>query len=522
MRELKAEELSVSQKLGMLMTANCREINGNFEFALELIRKHALGSIWIRPEDTDFEKKMWAVHEAADYPLLIVTDAESGLGEYVIGHNGALGFTGSEEMAYAFGKCTAVTARKLGYNWVCNPIVDMTNVNVPCSGTIRCMGGKPELVSALACSMARGMHDGGVLCMAKHYPSVKSHLDSHLCEGIGDQDERDLLEYNLKPYLAMMREGLLDSTMTAHARLPKIDEEYPASLSEKVLGILRRRGFDGVMMTDALVMFGVVGKFGMYASKGLAIRAGNECVLGWETPNEKDYEALRAAYEEGVITPERLDEAVRRVLALQHKAALLPKDAEITDMEKENLLRVSKDGVAAVTDAGLEASVSRDGKHFFVLMEENTGASGGDRPTVDTFTSPWYQSDRIEEKLKTLFPNSAVFRWNEYPNQSQNWHLMYNQPEYEDVIFITFCNGGAYMGAEHFSARVLSIIEALRTMGRVSAILHFGNPFLLEETVHIPRRLFAAASEQSTMDALDVLAGLYPAKGVVPYDLKLS
>ena len=130
MQELKLEELTTRQKLGMAMIGHIwysDDFDGeaNLEHALELIREHALGAIWVEPNAEERERVIAAVREAADYPILIITDAESGLGGHYIGRHNALGCTGSQELAYVFGKVTAVSARQMGYNVICNPILDM-------------------------------------------------------------------------------------------------------------------------------------------------------------------------------------------------------------------------------------------------------------------------------------------------------------------------------------------------------------------------------------------------------------
>ena len=224
------------------------------------------------------------------------------------------------------------------------------------------------------------------------------------------------------------------------------------------------------------------------------------------------------------ISPERLDEAVRHVLAMQHKLTLLPKDAAITPEDEERFTSITRDGFAAVTDEGISPTISRDGRHFFVLLEENLGLAPGQTVpeiSVATFSSRWYQPDPIEEKIRAVFPNSTVRRLNEFPTEQQNLRVLEEECAWDDVVFVTFNRGNAYQGAEHFTSRVLSVIEAMQVTNRVSAILHFGNPFLLEETVHIPRRFLGSASRQSTLDGIEVLAGLYPASGTIPYDLKL-
>ncbi|MBQ8552189.1 MAG: hypothetical protein IJ428_05175 [Clostridia bacterium] len=61
----------------------------------------------------------------------------------------------------------------------------------------------------------------------------------------------------------------------------------------------------------------------------------------------------------------------------------------------------------------------------------------------------------------------------------------------------------------------------LASHGKV-AVVHFGNPFVLEDFEHIPRVLIGTGSYDCTLCAIDVLAGKYPARGVMTYDVKLK
>ena len=153
MKELKFEELTIRQKLGMTITA-C--LNGkdrpeeDNEFVYDLIRNHSLGSVWIQQGRGEYEKYLKKIREIADYPILIITDAESGIGDYQIGRHNAIGTTGSEAHAYAFGKVVGVKARKMGYNVVCNPVLDMRE------GSIRSLGIDKNMVTKLAMAEAKG------------------------------------------------------------------------------------------------------------------------------------------------------------------------------------------------------------------------------------------------------------------------------------------------------------------------------------------------------------------------------
>jgi hypothetical protein len=67
--------------------------------------------------------------------------------------------------------------------------------------------------------------------------------------------------------------------------------------------------------------------------------------------------------------------------------------------------------------------------------------------------------------------------------------------------------------------RVEAVINSLIYSGKVSAIVHFGNPYALEPVFHVPRRIFGYMMPDSQLHAIEVLAGKLPAKGKMPYDI---
>ncbi len=526
MRELKFEELTTRQKLGMTMNAFVSdEVGGdNTDDIVELIKDHCLGSVWINPHTPDFENKMARIKAAADYPILIMCDAENGIGDYKIGRHNAIGCTGSEELAYAFGKAVGVTARNLGYNVVCNPVVDMADGNRVCGGNSRSLGNNKYEVAKLAKSIARGMHDGGILTVAKHYPGSKINngdvVDSHMAEGLSYDTKEELLDYNLYPYIEMMKEGLLDGIMTRHGRYVNIDPDYPASLSKKVIGIIRECGFDGFAMTDALNMMGVVAKYGKRDPAGMCIANGNDISLPyfWTIPDT--FAAVCEYYDRGLLPDERLDEATRRVLEAQHKAMAEPKYTDLTEEDKANFARINTDSVYARIDDGVPAALSRDGKHLFLMMCKDkidlTSLS------VDTFTEGWHHPGEIVATIKELFPNSEIDTLTEFPTPGDMCRAVEKAPNFDDVVLITYFNSTCYVGMEVFTPRIISLMHAFQMTNTVSTVLHFGNPYLLEPLPHVSRVIIGTMSADGVRAAFDVLAGRYPAKGVLSYDVKLK
>ena len=223
-KELKFEELTLKQKLGMTYTAYANGwtlTEDREEWIINMIKERALGALWVVPNTGDGDKMakfMERAKSTADYPLLVFTDAESGFGEFLVGKHNAIGATGSEECAYTFGKLVAIAARKAGYNVVCDPVLDLSR------GYQRSLGQDKEKVAALAVAMAKGMHDGGVLTVAKHYPGGKSitKIDSHMAESASANTKEELLDYAIKPYIKLWEAGLLDGMMTRHQRFINI------------------------------------------------------------------------------------------------------------------------------------------------------------------------------------------------------------------------------------------------------------------------------------------------------------
>ena len=185
LQELKFEELSVEQRLGMTMIAHCGSDNCDVEYIEEMVRNHALGGVWVMPKNGEYDHVIQHLHEIADYPLLFFTDAENGLSPHLIGRHNTIGMTNSEELASTFGLVTGKAARARGYNVVCNPLLDMVNCNATCGTVVRSLGGDKHRVAALAAAEARGMRDAGVLTVGKHFPgNAKSgiRIDSHMGE----------------------------------------------------------------------------------------------------------------------------------------------------------------------------------------------------------------------------------------------------------------------------------------------------------------------------------------------------
>ena len=185
-KELCAEALTTEQKIGLLLCANLNHGEKDVEDALQMIREKRLGSIWVTTHNQNRDDILRRVRETAEYPILIFCDAEDGYGDCKIPAAISLSAANEcEDYAYSFGRATSAALSSLGYNVVCNPVLDRTAQNAPCGSATRSLSPKKETVARLAEAVTRGMHDGGTLSVAKHYPSAMKQppYDTHMREG---------------------------------------------------------------------------------------------------------------------------------------------------------------------------------------------------------------------------------------------------------------------------------------------------------------------------------------------------
>ena len=164
----------------------------------------------------------------------------------------------AEQIAEQMGGAIAQEAAAIGLNWLLGPVVDVNNNPANPVINVRAFGETADIVAQLTSAFIRGAQ-GAVLTTAKHFPGHgDTEIDSHLRLPVVNHDFERLQQLELVPFERAIAQKV-DSIMTAHLQLPKIDAQHPATLSKVTLsGLLRQDlGFDGLIVTDALVMGGI-------------------------------------------------------------------------------------------------------------------------------------------------------------------------------------------------------------------------------------------------------------------------
>jgi beta-glucosidase len=269
----------------------------------------------------------------AQVPLLIAADIEEGVGQRFSGATWfpppmALADMAKRDLpqaiayAEAMGSITAAEALAMGLNWVLAPVADVNNNPENPVINVRAFGDTPEIVAALATAFVRGAQGQGALTTAKHFPGHgDTAVDSHLELPILPHDWERLQRVELPPFQALITAGV-DTVMTAHLTIPALDRQYPATLSAPTLtGLLRQKlGFDGLIVTDALIMGAITRTYGPYEAAVLAVEAGADVLLMPKDP-EGCINAIVEAVTTGRMTQERIAESVERLWRAKQRVA---------------------------------------------------------------------------------------------------------------------------------------------------------------------------------------------------------
>ncbi len=524
---LKIEDMTVEQKIGMLYCAR-RFQEEDIEFITELIKNHSLGCVQL---PAGFDDIIGRILSVADYPILVFNDTEAGFPGSDLPQIPLMSLSACDNKEYyrAFAKGIVRDAKNNGFNGTWGPVIDILLRDAP-NSVYRHFSDNPQKVAECAEEIAKVYKQNHYLSTGKHYPGKGSPaslvkgpaFDGHMTPTYVADTEQDIIEHSLKPYMYLQEKGLLPCVMTGHGNFPNIDPEYPASLSKKIIDIIRNKGFDGLMFTDSFAMMSVLHKFGEENVYGMAIAAGNDIILpNYRTSVKESYEMLLKNFKDGLFSEERLNEAVLRVLAAQEFISKTPENpTEFTEKDEEMLNNVSRDCITAVTDDGFAASLDKiDNKdRMFVIVTENSfNEDTGITEEIDI--ARWYYPMEIAEKIKKEFPGSRIEFIPEFSGQKDNERVLAAAADYKDVVCITFCTTTCYLGTDALTKRTEAVVNCLINAKKTSTVVHFGNPFALKTILPVPRKIFGYMMTKSQIHAIDVLAGKLEAKGKLPYDI---
>lgn len=274
-----------------------------------------------------------AIRRVAARPVLIGIDQEGGtkfsLGEPFTPWPSPveLGLLADAGLVENVARAMARELRAAGVNLNFAPMLDLaTNPNSPVTSG-RSFGSDPRQVAQMGCAFLRGLQAEGVLACAKHFPghgdaAIDPHLDLPRFDGTRER----LMAQELVPFSSAIKAGV-QTIMTAHILIPRIDSASPASLSRELLqSILRKRlAFDGIILADDLGMGAIVRHYKIGESVVKTLQAGIDIVMlchDWTavTPAlEAVAEALSGIEQQGKLDARLTAQGRSRIERLRHR-----------------------------------------------------------------------------------------------------------------------------------------------------------------------------------------------------------
>lgn len=161
----------------------------------------------------------------------------------------------------------------------------------------------------------------GMGMVLKHFPGYGNNIDTHTGIATDERPIETFRESDFLPFAAGIEAGA-QSVLVSHNIVTCMDSELPASLSPAVHDILRDElGFEGVIMTDDLIMEAITDYTGGENAAVLAVQAGNDMLVSSDFVTQ--YNAVLAAVQDGTISEYRIRESAIRVIRWKMDLGLL-------------------------------------------------------------------------------------------------------------------------------------------------------------------------------------------------------
>ena len=532
--------MSLDDKIGQLFLFNSLTT----DTAADTIAK--LEKIGLKPNgfllrgnvSKEIREKIKGFQDYYDIPLFIAGDLDRGASNMIVdgtacGHQMQIGATGDPELAYKTGLICAKECAAVGANWNFGPVVDIDfNPYNPITN-VRSFGSDPDHVLKFARRIAQGMRDGGLIPCVKHWPGDGvDGRDQHFLASVNSLSMEEWDASYGKVYQGMIDDGI-ETLMTAHILLPSYSKFYnpdvadedilPGSLNSDLHNKLLRgkMGFNGLIITDATSMGGFNEVLPRRIAVPLSIANGADIFL-FSRDMEEDFGYMKQGIEDGILTIERLDEAMRRVLGLKAKMHLHTKKANGTLVPPVEALEIFEKGEGHALAKEIADKVITLVKDTQNLMPLDVNKQKNIYVVV-IGDQPGYHNTRggygklFIEKLQEKGFNVTVYDPEDQNADIAKMKIEEFKKKYDVILY--FCNietngsdSAARITWPGKRGTVPNMIHDVPTM-----MVSIDNPYHLIDAPRIPTYINAYTSEDIVVETLvEKIAGESTFKGVSP------
>jgi beta-N-acetylhexosaminidase len=354
------------------------------------------------------------LQQRSKLPMFIAANLEAGGDGIAIdgtsfGKQMQVAATGNPKHAYRLGKVSCEEGAAVGCNWAFAPVVDIDmNFRNPITN-VRTYGNNPDTVLEMGKEYMKAARECGVAVSVKHFPGDGvDEVDQHLLTSVNTLSCEEWDKTYGKIYKELIDADAL-TVMIGHIALPSYQKHFnpdfpekivPATLSKELTTELLRRklGFNGLITTDATAMVGFTCAMEREKAVPYSIACGCDVFL-FNKDLAEDYAFMKKGYEEGLITDERLDEAITRILAT--KAAL-----KLHEKQKNNSLVPEKDALSVVNCEEHRKWARECADEAVTLVKDTQGllpiSPGRHRKVLLEVLGDFKSNDRVSSKITEL------------------------------------------------------------------------------------------------------------------------
>ncbi|QTD41335.1 beta-N-acetylhexosaminidase [Sporosarcina sp. Te-1] len=332
------EQLTVEEKIGQLFIFGFEGKQFSPELK-ELIQQHHIGGLILLGKNVSTTENIVSVLNAAkatnkhnQIPLFLSVDEEGGRvsrlpkGIRKLPTAEKVGKQNDRQLNYRTGEYLAELLHAFGYNMNYAPVMDVqSNPANPVIGD-RAYATNARTVADLGIETMNGMKDNGMIPVIKHFPGHgDTSVDSHESLPVVDKGMEELVRTELVPFQQAIDAGA-DVVMVSHVVYPALDPKWPASMSGRIINDLLRdqMGFQGVVITDDLTMGAITNDHSVSKAALQSFLAGSDLLLiaGDYDDQLQTIQLFSQSVASGVISEERLNDSVRRILTIKEDYGL--------------------------------------------------------------------------------------------------------------------------------------------------------------------------------------------------------
>jgi len=505
----------------------------------EYIQKEKVGGFTISVgSPTELASKLNAMQRMSSIPLVFGADLEAGAGfrarggyflpnaidlggAVVFPPEMAIGATGDTALAYEQGRLTALEGRALGIHIAYAPVLDVNNNAANPVINTRSYGEDPLMVGKLGASFIRGVQENGMIATGKHFPGHgDTGINSHLALPVVTVSRNRLDSVELVPFQRAV-DGGVGAIMSFHGAMPALDSSgVPGTLSQKVMTDLLRTElrFNGIIISDAMDMAGVLNQYGAVEAVKRAVGAGVD-ILIQPLNVTQTIDAVVAGVREGKYTEARLDESVRRILRAKQSLGL----------NRRKL--VNLDSVRFVVGDSTHAAMARlIGEKSITLVKDSLGQVplvSSANPRVLSITvgrrTDLGAGIAFNGELRSAIRNLRTeFLAAEDP--AADYARLERQADSSDVVVVSSYVGQNWDAVSASAPQAFaSFVQRLSAKGKRPIIVSFGNPYLLQQIPSAPAYVVAwGGFPPSQIAAARALLGKQAITGKLPISIPLD